>query len=112
MQEQTITTKTIKLSSGQQVTVEAEVSIAEAAQILGVDKKTIRSYLQGGYLAWRDIAPPKSSRPTFRIKLESVIRLRTDYQAGAANTPPSPPPRKPRRPVVPYTSKHIKLRDD
>lgn len=108
MQEQTITTKTIKLSSGQQVTVEAEVSIAEAAQILGVDKKTIRSYLQGGYLAWRDIAPPKSSRPTFRIKLESVMKLRNSHVTTPAFEPQART-RKEKVLVRDVVLKHVRL---
>ena len=59
-----------------------EVSLSEAAEVLGVDKKTVIKYLRGGLLEWRNIAPPTSSRPTFRIKLESVLNLRTHYSTG------------------------------
>lgn len=59
-----------------------EVSLAEAARIANCDKKTVIRYLQDGLLDWRDIAPPSSSRPTYRIKLASVLALRTGYHFG------------------------------
>jgi hypothetical protein len=56
-----------------------EVSLAEAATIANCDKKTIVRYMQDGLLEWRNIAPPSSSRPTYRLKLASVVALRTAY---------------------------------
>jgi hypothetical protein len=78
-----------------------EVSLAEAASIANCDKKTIIRYMRDGLLEWRNIAPPSSSRPTYRVKLASVIALRTNYQQGNpqhgrhVDDPPSkaPPPR-------------------
>jgi hypothetical protein len=62
-----------------------EVSLAEAARIANCDKKTVIRYLRDGVLEWRNIAPPSSSRPTYRIKLESVLALRTAYRACSPN---------------------------
>ena len=62
-----------------------EVSLAEAARIANCDKKTVIRYLQDGLLEWRDIAPPSSSRPTYRIKLASILALRTGYRHGRTN---------------------------
>ena len=59
-----------------------EIPLAQAASILGVDRKTVVKYLNAGLLEWRDIAPPGSSRPAFRLKLESVTRMRTSYRTG------------------------------
>ena len=49
-----------------------ELSLAKAAEVLGVDKKTVLRHMHDGILEWRNIAPPSSSRPTFRIKLASA----------------------------------------
>jgi hypothetical protein len=59
-----------------------EVSLSDAARIANCDKKTIIRYLKDGVLEWRDIAPPSSSRPTYRIKLASLLALRTSYRSG------------------------------
>lgn len=65
-----------------QLDLPPEVSLAEAATIANCDKKTIIRYMRDGLLEWRNIAPPSSSRPTYRVKLASVIGLRTSYQQG------------------------------
>jgi len=57
-----------------------EVTTAEAAEILGCDTKTVRNYLRSGLLRWRNIAPPTSTRPEYRIELESVLAIRTGYR--------------------------------
>ena len=49
----------------------AEISLAKAAEILGVDKHTVLKYLEAGWLAYRDVsvilsgsmAPPHWLRP-------------------------------------------------
>lgn len=63
------------------VAVPPEVSLTEAARLLNVDRKTVTKYLRAGMLLWRDIAPPGSVRPTYRIKLASVIAIRNDYRS-------------------------------
>ena len=64
----------------EQLNLPREVSTAEAAQILGCDRKTVQKYIHTGLLEWRDIAPPTSSRPEFRIKLDSVLAIRSSYR--------------------------------
>jgi hypothetical protein len=61
-----------------------EVSLAKAASIANCDKKTIIRYMRDGLLEWRNIAPPSSSRPTYRVTLMSVVALRMNYQHGSA----------------------------
>jgi hypothetical protein len=63
------------------VEIPQELSVSQAAKVLGVDRKTVLKYLGGGLLEWRDIAPPGSTRPTYRMKRESVIAIRTTYRA-------------------------------
>ena len=83
----------------------AELSLSEAARVLGVDKKTVLRYVRDGVLEWRDIAPPSSSRPTYRIKLESALKLRTGYRS----EPEEPAERKPRVARRQYQSRHVRI---
>src|SRR5205823_183380 len=57
-----------------------EVTTKEAAQILGCDPKTVIKYLRSGLLAWRNIAPPTSTRPEYRFELKSVLAVRSAYR--------------------------------
>jgi hypothetical protein len=57
-----------------------EVTTKEAAQILGCDPKTVLKYLRSGLLAWRNIAPPTSTRAEFRFELKSVLAVRSAYR--------------------------------
>lgn len=83
-----------------------ELSLAEAAEVLGVDKKTVIRYMHDGVLEWRNIAPPSSSRPTFRIKLESALKLRTHY-----TSEPEQPREHARKPRVTqrYQSRYVRI---
>lgn len=85
----------------------AELSLAEAAAVLGVDKKTVLRYMHDGVIEWRNIAPPSSSRPTFRIKLESALKLRTQY----TSEPEQPRERtQRRRPATrQYQSRYVRI---
>jgi hypothetical protein len=67
----------------------AEVSIAQAARILNCDRKTVRRYIDGGMIEWRDKATPGSTQLTFALKRESVVAIRTEYRTGKP-TPPTP----------------------
>ena len=93
-----------------------EVSLAEAARIANCDKKTVLRYLNDGLLEWRNIAPPSSSRPTYRVRLSSIIALRTTYRYG----PPAPTKTRtsstsartaapPNRPLPSRPLKHVRL---
>lgn len=72
-----------------------EVSTDEAAIILGVSKDTVLKLRSSGLLPFRNAAPPGSSRPAYRIPLESVIRLRTTYDTEEQT--PDFPKERPRR---------------
>lgn len=85
----------------------AELTLTEAAEVLGVDKKTVIRYMHDGVLEWRNIAPPSSSRPTFRIKLESALKLRTGYQTETASESPGKRPQATARPG--YQSKYVRI---
>jgi hypothetical protein len=95
MAEELPETETISVA-GVKVTIPKEVSVDEAAKILGVARRTVTQYMEGGLLEWRDISTPKSSGPTFRLKLESVMKLRMNYQVGEVYPPI---PRVRRRPA-------------
>jgi len=69
-------------SAGAELKLPPEVSLAEAARIANCDKKTVIRYIKDGVLEWRNIAPPSSSRPTYRIKLASLLAMRTAYHFG------------------------------
>ena len=56
-----------------------EVSLKQAAEILGVSKDTVLKLKNEGVLQVRNAAPPTSSRPVYRFKLESVTAYRTAY---------------------------------
>lgn len=86
-----------------------EVSLIEAAHLLGVDKKTVIKYIRGGLLEWRNIAPPTSSRPTFRIKLDSVVNLRTHYSTGMVRGPLPRPSRQRRVTPQRYDSRYVTI---
>jgi hypothetical protein len=74
-----------------------EVSLAEAARIANCDKKTVIRYLRDGVLQWRNIAPPSSSRPTYRIRLDTVLAIRTTYRSGHSHTGLKSDPHETRR---------------
>jgi hypothetical protein len=87
-----------------------EVTAQQAAAILGCCKHTVLQYLQEGLLEWRNIAPPSSNRPVFRLTVRSVLELRLGYQRGS--------PRQPRKeraitrqralPASGYQPKHLR----
>ncbi len=84
----------------------AELSLAEAATVLGVDKKTVLRYMRDGVIEWRNIAPPSSSRPTFRVKLESALKLRTAYTSEPAEARDRPGRKQSTRP---YQSRYVRI---
>lgn len=88
-----------------------EVSTAEAARILGVSKDTVLKLKAKGLLEYRIASPPGSCRPVFRFLLQSVLRLRTGYEADEPT--PGFPRESARRHAVPRIKKykHVKLED-
>jgi hypothetical protein len=59
----------------------AELTIREAAEVLGVCQKTVRRYLADGSLIARNAAPLASRRPAWRIPLAVALALRGCYQS-------------------------------
>ncbi len=87
-----------------------EITTAEAAKILGCDTKTVLKYLRNGRLEWRDAAAPTSSRPYCKIKLDSVLQLRTSYHYSNPQ-PARHAQRSGRRPISQtFKSKHVTFR--
>lgn len=87
-----------------------EVTTAEAARIFRCDTKTVLKYLRNGLLEWRDAAAPGSSRPYYRITLDSVLRLRTSYQFSTIH-PARLAQQSGRRPIrQAFKSKHVTFR--
>lgn len=62
-----------------QLDLPEEVSVRDAADILGIDPKTVLGYITEGVLPARDIALPSSKRAVWRLKLGDVVELRTGY---------------------------------
>ena len=57
-----------------------EVSLAEAARILGIDPRTVKGLIQQGLLRARLAGLPTSKRPRYRIPEQDVLTLRNSYQ--------------------------------
>jgi hypothetical protein len=87
-----------------------EVTSKQAAQILGCSKDTVFAYKEAGMLEWRNLAPPASSRPTYRFSLQSVLALRNTYVV--EEDLPTAPTESPRRQVRKQKKyKHLDLGD-
>ena len=89
----------------------AEVSTAQAAEILGVSKDTVLEYKRKGLIPYRDLAPPGSTKPVFMFPLDAVVGLRTSYQT---DDPAHEVPREPSRRSVKGRRKfkHLVIKDD
>lgn len=89
----------------------AEVSTAQAAEILGVSKDTVLEYKRKGLIPYRDLAPPGSTKPVFAYPLDAVVELRTSYQT---DEPATKVPREPSRRSVKGRRKfkHLVINDD
>jgi hypothetical protein len=86
-----------------------EVTAAEAAQILDCDRKTVVRYIRDGVLEWRDVAPPSSCHPEYRIKLDSVVALRTSYRVTPFNRSAVRAQLRRSSSSLPVAPKHISL---
>jgi hypothetical protein len=94
-------------SPAERLELPQELSLTDAAAMLGVDKKTVIRYMHDGVLEWRDIAPPSSSRPTYRIKLASALKLRTHYTS-EPEQPVERPPRQ-QKTTRQYQSRYVRI---
>ena len=93
----------------QKLNLPQEVTLKEAAQVLGCDAQTVMKFIRSGLLEFRDAGSPFNLRPTYRIKLESVVELRTTYRRQSDIT--SPRQKQQRRTATPSTTRlrHIRL---
>ena len=81
-----------------------EVTIREAAELLGVGQKTVTKYVRQGLLIARDAAPPSSARPLWKLPLDAVLELRGGYVALSECSAPASARRESphlRRPISP-----------
>ncbi len=72
-----------------------ELTIKEAAEMLGVSIETVRAYLAEGSLVFRNAAPLKSCRKMIRIPVAAVLAMRGDYQAAEKPEPKASLARRP-----------------
>ena len=56
-----------------------ELTVTEAACILGVSRRTVLRFVQRGALRFRSAAVPNSLRPRYRIPRTDVVDLRNRY---------------------------------
>lgn len=64
-----------------------ELTVAEAARLLDLDRRTVKKLIEQGVLRARLASPPKSLRPRYRLPTEEVLAYRNGY-----NTFQSPRP--------------------
>src|SRR4051794_13987825 len=63
----------------QQIDTVPELSLSEAAEILDLDRRTVKKLIEQAVLPSRIAGPPTSKRPRYRIPAEDVICLRNSY---------------------------------
>lgn len=84
-----------------------ELTIAEAAEALGVSRDTVDKYLRDGLLVARNAAPLSSRRRMIRIPWDAVLLLRNGYES--QKTDSAARPAKADR-VRPYVCKIAKMK--
>jgi excisionase family DNA binding protein len=57
-----------------------ELSLAEAAKALDLDRRTVKKLIEQGVLRARLASPPGSLRPRYRLPAEEVIAYRNTYR--------------------------------
>lgn len=85
-----------------------EVSAQQAAEILGVTKRTVLKYYSEGLLPARNIAPPSSTRPSYRFPLDKIVDFRSSYEycePAPKASPVAPSNTKPKH----YEARHLQL---
>ena len=76
-----------------------------AAQVLGVDRKTLDKLRRDGFVKWR-VKNPSSSRKEFLYDKESILALKNSFRTGESKREQEP---KRHRATRTYVPKHIKL---
>jgi excisionase family DNA binding protein len=64
----------------QQLALVPEFSVAETANVLGVDRRTVKDLIKSGILRVRVAGVPSSRRPRYRIPQSDVLAFRNGYQ--------------------------------
>ena len=67
----------------QQLTFVPEFSLAEAARVLSIDRRTVKGLVTSGVLRARVAGLPSSRRPRYRIPQADVLAFRNEYQAAS-----------------------------
>src|SRR4051812_2188295 len=67
------------MAKRQQFDTVPELSISEAAEILELDRRTVKKLIEQAVLSARIASPPTSKRPRYRIPADEVIGLRNSY---------------------------------
>lgn len=70
------------MSDRQQLALVPEFSVAEAARVLDIDRRTVKGLIKSGVLRVRAAGVPSSRRPRYRIPQSDVLAFRNGYQAG------------------------------
>jgi excisionase family DNA binding protein len=96
------------MAERQQFDVVPESSLSEAAEILTVDRRTVKKLIKQGILPARIAGPPTSQRPRYRIPTEEVLQLRNSY--GRPSKPCSGKRKKITHRKPTNTFSHIKLK--
>ena len=63
----------------QQFATIPELSLSETAEILGLDRRTVKKLIEQAVLPARIASPPQSKRPRYRIPTDEVMHLRNSY---------------------------------
>ena len=69
------------MSDRQQLALVPEFTVAEAASVLGIDRRTVKGLVKSGVLRVRVAGTPCSRRPHYRIPQSDVLAFRNGYQA-------------------------------
>jgi len=83
-----------------------ELTVAGAAEILGVSPRTVSRYIDDGTLVCRNIAPLRSAYARYRIPLSAVLDLRGDYRSHSERQPTKAKQR--RRPAKGYEPRALR----
>ena len=59
-----------------------ELTLTEAARLLGVDRRTVKALIEGGFLRARMAGRPRSLKPRYRLPKDDVLQLRNSYSVG------------------------------
>jgi hypothetical protein len=69
------------MQAAQQLPLVPEFSLVEAAQVLAIDRRTVKGLVQAGVLRARLAGLPSSRRPRYRIPQADVLALRNEYRS-------------------------------